>query len=116
MRLKLSGNVRENCHALVAISIGQDNQTGNYLSELMELLKNTPKVKKITILKADTLQRHHLKITNGVSEEEALELSKQESLRWDSENAKLIAEFKDIYNVEILKWDDYIKLPYFNKI
>lgn len=108
MKHRLSGELQKDAHVLFSISIGQDKQTGPHFSEAATLLESNDSVKKITILKADLLQRHHLMISQGIDEETAKKLALEISINWEKENNEVLTYLRKKYNTEVLNWNQYL--------
>jgi hypothetical protein len=115
MKYKLSGELKNDSHLLCSFSLIPTDETSDYLGELVELLEAKIQVKKVTILKADTLQRHHIMFTYNVTENDAIKLLHINSEQWENKGNKLLGKLKEKFQVEILDWDYYLKSKHFNE-
>src|SRR6476469_2051097 len=107
--LELNGLVKPNAKVLLSISMGQENQTGKGFSDMANAIIRNCNITAVTLLITNTLQRHNIKVVEGVPEEKALILSKERGELWKTKNEysmKLLREkFGDKF--EIKDWDDW---------
>ncbi len=114
--MPILGEFNQDCHVCFSISIGEEKQTGNYTSQMLKEIQENPKIKRVTLLKASTLQRYNIEIKEGLSPEEAEEQSKKRAVKWEEvDNDVCIKELKKSGKLEAIKdWDDYRLSPQFS--
>lgn len=116
--LAFSNSIKQNSHVLLAISIGQEHQTGAGFAAMVDLLITNPSVRTVTLLKADSLQRHRLQAASQATgqqiEEESLTAAIQASQEWEKANAEALQKLASHKGkVEIKTWEDYRSLDSF---
>jgi hypothetical protein len=117
--MSLSGKIKLNSHVLFSISIIQDEhqeaQTGVEFDRMANDLINEPNVNKVTLLKADSLQRFRLMLKHNISEDEAIIKAKELSDQFEKDNHEKIEELKKTKKLEIIDWDYYSHRPEFKE-
>lgn len=103
MPFKFQDQMKPNSHGLLAVSIGQKNQTGDrFLEEVQAVLVN-PQLTTVSVLKADSVQRFHL-IAKGMEPETALQQSLEAGKQWENDNKTTLELLKSkggtIYSYE----------------
>ena len=100
-----------NKHALLTISIGQDNRNSSRLEAMLNLALSH--FEHCTIALHDTLQRHTMAMqANGMSID-FYEKAKLLGDQWLSANQYLYDKHKD--NITIIRWDDWLCSPNYLK-
>jgi len=117
--MPLSRNLPHKSHILWLISLIQDTspeaQTKAEFSEMTnEIIKNEC-VEKITLCIGDNLQRFRFMIQNNCTESEGIEKCQQLSRQWHIDNEKSIELLKEKKNLVIIKWDDFLTWPDYEK-
>ena len=108
-------SIRRNSHVLWTISLIQDTsptaQTKDELAEMAADVINTPQIDKVTLCKADNLQRFRFMIRDGLTEEEATAKCQEMSKQWDIDNAETLDKLKESKNLSILTWEEFQSWP-----
>lgn len=92
-------------HCLLPISVGQPVHEGKKLIATLKLINAS--FNKCTILIGDTLQRHNLQFSLGLSEDEARKKSKELGDAWLERNSFLITENLKITHF-ISRWNEWL--------
>lgn len=86
MPFQIKKDIKKDAHGLLAVSIGQENQTGERFLEEVNALLACNELKTVSILKADSLQRFHYMAKENLSEEDALKKAMEVAQQWEKEN------------------------------
>jgi tRNA-dependent cyclodipeptide synthase len=115
--MSLHGGIKQDSHVLFSISLIQDEnpeaQTGEEFNKMANDLIREPHVSKVTLMKADTLQRFRLMLKHGISEDEATTKAKELNRKFDEMNCEKIQELKEKKQFDIIDWDYYSQKPEF---
>jgi tRNA-dependent cyclodipeptide synthase len=87
--------------AILLVSVGQDYHEGEELSATLELAEQAG-FRSLTVMLADTLQRHNLAAEGAGPEAHALALARGDE--WISRNAFLLHRMR--IPVEVVRWDE----------
>lgn len=104
--LRLGHDIKSNSHVLLSISIGHPKQTQTGFCEIVDAVVNCSKISKLTLLKADTLQRYTLALNERLSESDAYERALILSDQWDKDNQPHLDRLSR-HDFSIRTWDDY---------
>lgn len=117
--MPLNRNIPKNSHILWMISLIQDispeAQTKSEFSQMADEICSTESIDKITLCLADNLQRFRFMLKNGCTEAEAIKICDNLSEKWYLDNAKSLQELKEKKNLVILKWDEFLTWPEYEK-
>ncbi|MHA7841129.1 MAG: hypothetical protein ACX932_04605 [Gammaproteobacteria bacterium] len=94
MPFKFQNQMKPQSHGLLAVSIGQKNQTGPRFQEEVQAVLAAAHLEKVSILKADSLQRFHYMAKEGLSEQEALVKAMAVATQWESDNQEALTLLK----------------------
>jgi len=105
--------INPDSRVLFTISIGY-NQTGENFENAVNEIVSNENITHVTLLLADTLQRHVLMARNFLNEDDALKEASLLSKKWQDENKesieKLCLSKKDVV---VCTWDDFKNLESF---
>lgn len=100
-------------HVLFTISIGYD-QTGDRFARAAELILANNGITHLTILLADTLQRHLSMVKDNITEQEAIDNYQKLAQEWQQENKDILEKLK-AKNLILMTWDDFRNLQEFQE-
>lgn len=116
--LVFSNSIKHNSHVLLAISIGQEHQTGAGFAAMVDLLIANSSIRTVTLLKADSLQRYRLQAASQTTGQQAEESSFAAAVKagqeWEEANAEALQRLAIKGKVEIKSWEDYRSLDSFS--
>lgn len=108
----LAFHLKENSHVLVVVCPGYEKQSGETFAEAIEALVNHPQITKITLLKADTLQKYILAAKLNLSIDEAQAEADKVSSQWEKDNAEALTRLLSSTKVvQRMSWDDCLQHP-----
>lgn len=112
-------NLPANSHILWLISLIQDTspdaQTKAEFTEMTNDIMANDNVEKITLCIGDNLQRFRFMIQNNCTEGEGIERCQQLSRQWHIDNPESLSRLKEKKNLVIIKWDDFLAWPDYEK-
>ena len=108
--MRLGNTIRPNSTALLSISIGQEDQTGLAFSEMVAAVKDAG-FSCVSILKADSLQRHRvlfsLENVQSAQDDAVIKECERISDDWDLANQATVMALKTHFpDMKVLSWDD----------
>lgn len=102
----LSCEIKPNSHVLLMVSVGQEEQTGIYFNEMINLLIEQENIEKVTLIVGDEIQRFNIMIKQGVQEDEARSLARQAGDQWLLDNKMALESLKQCSKLGTLyRWD-----------
>lgn len=107
MPFKFKDEFKSNAHGLLAVSIGQKNQTGERFIEEVEAVLDCPQLSKVSVFLADSLQRFHYMAREGLTEEEALEKAMTVADEWQRDNQEALIALKQ-KGGKIYSYNDFL--------
>lgn len=96
-------------HGMLLISVGQLYHENEKMLATFELIGR--KFKHYTIMLADTLQRHNIKASMDITEEEAYQISKNNGDKWIEKYEVKANKYKNYLGIQ--RWDTYLNHPSF---